>query len=134
MGNLRNWCHTEGHSYHYRYHRAMDFFREFYKNGNTALEVGCNDGTFAKGLGKLGFRVTAIDADLKIDPMNLDNNVNYIKANLWDLGNSCQFDVVHLGQVVEHVNNPDEFMQKVLKLCKPGAPVFFSVPNFINSI
>jgi len=134
MGKLRIWSQTKGHSYYYRYKKVMGFFRESTTLGKTALEVGCNDGTFAAGLAKLGYQVTAIDTIINIDPLNLHKNVKYVKGNLWDSSlNSSTFDIVHLGQVVEHVEEPDQFMLRVLRLCKPRAKIFFSVPNFGGS-
>lgn len=92
------------------------------------LDVGCGDGTFLRclpagvecfgyepslsgrsALGKLGVR--------QLDPHGPASE------------HEASFDLITLWQVFEHVDTPDDLLQRLRRLLKSSGSVFISVPN-----
>ncbi|KKA28780.1 hypothetical protein TD95_002863 [Thielaviopsis punctulata] len=99
------------------------------------LDIGCGGGIFAESAARLPTtkHVTAIDptpevlsiarAHAKRDPA-LRTKLHYNQATIEDLkvpdSPEEQFDVVSIFEVVEHVDNPAEFLDRAAPFVKPG--------------
>ena len=101
----------------------------------TVLDVGCGGGLVAEPLARLGACVTGLDAShASIEAarrhaaaMNLD--IRYVQGTLEALSDDEQFDVVFALEIVEHVENPAEFISNCLARVKPGGLLFLSTMN-----
>lgn len=99
------------------------------------LDVGCGGGLIATNLAMQGFKVTAIDAlQSNIDTAlayATENNikVNYLKSTIEELENDKQYDVVICLEVIEHVENVQEFMLNLVKRIKPKGMAIISTIN-----
>ncbi|KAG6006204.1 hypothetical protein E4U21_007243 [Claviceps maximensis] len=101
----------------------------------TYLDVGCGGGIFAESAARLSAtkRVTAIDptpsvlavakAHAKKDP-SLKGKLFYKQCSIEQLDvpqeNSDRYDVVSLFEVIEHVDEPGLFLQRIRPFVKPG--------------
>lgn len=74
---------------------------------------------------------------------DLNLQLTYLNRTIEDLcteeSNLNRFDCVVLSEVVEHVNNPAQFLELCLKTLKPGGSVFITtfnrtVPSFVFAI
>lgn len=104
------------------------------------LEIGCATGNFLYALKREGFSVKGIELSefavrygkehFGIDIINkpFDDNLygNEIKAN--------EFDIVLMGDVLEHFTNPTASMRLVHKILKPGGVVVIHLPGTLNLI
>ena len=104
--------------------------------GQNVLDVGCGEGFFAEKLAARGNRVTGVDF-LDVPSQN-EAFVAYRQCDLqqglqapekWH----GQFDRVLLLDVLEHLLNPEELLQKVRPLLRAGSgQVVVSLPNVAN--
>lgn len=101
----------------------------------TYLDIGCGGGIFAESAARLPTtkRVTAIDptpsvlsvakAHAKKDP-SLSGKLLYRQSSIEELEvpreNKDRYDVVSLFEVIEHVDEPGPFLQRVRPFVKPG--------------
>ncbi|XVN40878.1 MAG: bifunctional 2-polyprenyl-6-hydroxyphenol methylase/3-demethylubiquinol 3-O-methyltransferase UbiG [Rickettsia endosymbiont of Argas persicus] len=99
------------------------------------LDVGCGGGLIATNLAMQGFNVTAIDAlqsniDTAIDYAAENNiKVTYLKSTIEELESNKQYDVVICLEVIEHVENVQEFLLNLVKRVKPNGMAIISTIN-----
>lgn len=121
--------------------------------GLSILDVGCGGGLVCEPLARLGANVTGIDADPVAIEVAQDHaeisglNISYLNESTESLlsprkrgsspakaprlrgGDNIQYDVVLALEIIEHVDNPAEFVQSIAKLLKPGGLAVFSTLN-----
>lgn len=112
------------------YHRKFDYEGINYKDktafdsshafaveqvqpGETVMDIGCGAGHTARVLHEKGCRVYGMDYDVPEDTSIFENytaiNLEAGLGNVPDLGQ----DVILLLDVIEHLNNPEEFMESL---------------------
>ena len=105
-------------------------------NGIRFLDIGCGGGILSEAIARLGGEVLGIDM--------LEKNVGIARTHAEISGLSIQyrcatveelcledhaFDVVLNMEVVEHVLNPELFLQSASKLVRPGGMMFVATLN-----
>ena len=104
--------------------------------GKKVLDIGCNIGSFLSSAKELGFDLLGIEpnpyAAKECEKRGFKVlNSFFDKTNLKGMEN--QFDLIHLGDITEHVTTPLELIKTVSEFTKSGGCVLISTPN-INSI
>lgn len=98
--------------------------------GAQILELGSGSGAFACRLMDAGFHVTC--CDITAEKFGLSGSVPFIEA---DLNNSFaaiigrEFDAVISMEVIEHLENPWQFLRQIVQLVRPGGTAIVSTPN-----
>jgi len=102
----------------------------------SVIDVGCGGGLVCEPLARLGADVTGIDADENAIAVAQDHarrqglNINYDAKTTEDvIAQNKQYDIVLALEIIEHVNNPNDFVHECFQLCKPGGLVIFSTLN-----
>lgn len=104
---------------------------------NRVLDVGCGEGIMARALKQLGkaswvagverFPEAAARAETAIDELVVGD------VETVDLPFDPQsFDVILLGDVLEHLRDPWRQLERLAALLKPGGMAIVSVPNVRN--
>ena len=95
--------------------------------GLTLCDIGCGGGLIAEPMARLGFEVTAIDADDEAIAVARDHAavgglaIDYRTATAESLAAAgAHFDVLTALEIVEHVADPDAFLAACGALVKPG--------------
>ena len=102
-------------------------------NGLKVLDIGCGGGLVCEPLARMGAQVTGADADSVAIETAQDHaqagglKIDYINKPAEEINK--QFDVVLALEIIEHVSNPQSFVQSVSKLVKPDGLVIFSTLN-----
>src|SRR3989338_10192071 len=101
--------------------QLWEFLKDDIKNNNTLLEAGCGSGTVAHLITqRTGLKVTAIDGSDHYIKRARKLGLNVMKADLQKkfLFKNETFDIVFSGQVVEHLLDPDFFLDECYRVLK----------------
>ncbi|WWD00391.1 3-demethylubiquinone-9 3-O-methyltransferase [Kwoniella sp. B9012] len=127
--------------------RHSDFEREskrgtgLWLNGQRCLDVGCGGGLLSESLARLGGQVVGVDAsesnigiatthaqqDPSLSIKMQTGELRFVHSSaevLRDAGE--KFDVVCAMEVLEHVDQPGEFMKCLGEMVKPGGHLILS--------
>lgn len=113
-----------------RYNKIYDWINE----GNI-LDMGCAESLFALPL-SMQHKVIALDVNIDFllyssikSKMNQLNNVNFVCASglHTPFKNEC-FDNVHLGQIIEHLLNPEVLLKETKRILKENGRVIIVTP------
>lgn len=101
--------------------------------GLSMLDVGCGGGLVCEPLARLGADVTGIDAD----PVAIETAQEHAEVSGLEIDYQyraaenlkTKYDVVLALEIIEHVEDPAQFVKTISKLVKPGGLVIFSTLN-----
>jgi SAM-dependent methyltransferase len=135
-----------GHKKHYYYkgllmradtglhEQIANTVREKLPNGGKILDFGCGQGAMSLRLHDLGYEMLAVDLDpedykckdVPFEQLNF-NDKQAVVAFLTKYKNS--FDLVLGVEVIEHVENPWDYVRDLKTMVKPGGYILISTPN-----
>ena len=103
----------------------------------TLLEVGCSTGFFTKVLVERGCDVTGIELDPDAAKRAEEWAERVVVGNLddgevWNDVKDESFDVVLLGDVLEHLRDPLAALRQAVRKLKPSGYVVTSLPNVVH--
>ncbi len=121
------------------YKQGVEEIKKYCQKGNI-LDVGCATGNFLYVLKQNGYEVKGIELstfaadygrkNFGIDIVNKPYDSNLLNHELPE----NYFDVVLMGDVLEHFTNPTEAMQLTYKILKPGGVALIQLPGTLNLI
>ena len=117
-----------------RIHTFIDMINSVGK-GLMVLDVGCGDGVLSEPISKLGNNVTSFDLPT-ITPLAQKRHVSLVLSGdaekLAFAPNS--FDVVLASEVVEHLWNPQSFLDEAYRVLKPKGYLIVETPEGIEGL
>lgn len=106
--------------------------------GAKILDMGCGQGALSMRLSDLGYQMVACDQNVedfkasgKIPFFSLNFNSSF-EIEQFITENENTFDGVLGIEVIEHVENPWEYIRNLKRLVKPGGFIFVSTPNITS--
>ena len=104
-------------------------------NGLKILDVGCGGGLITESLCRLGADVTGVDFvqnNIRIakEHSKLNNlNIKYVCKDVETLNNNDKFDVIIMFEVLEHIDDWKNFLNKIKKNLKKNGTIILSTIN-----
>lgn len=128
MGRLNEAVKNPRNKAFHRYGYVREVASLYFVVGYRALDVGTNDGTFAHLLAEIGYETVGVD--IKVQPQ-VSSNYKFRFASVEyeaRFRSKLKYQFIHVGQVLEHVEDPKTMLEAVLKLS--DGLVVISVPSF----
>ena len=103
--------------------------------GLNILDIGCGGGLLSEPMSRLGANVTGIDAsekNIKIAKHHLKQSklkISYFQSAPEKFTSNLKFDVILNMEVVEHVNDVNEFIKTSSKFLKKSGLMFIATIN-----
>jgi SAM-dependent methyltransferase len=99
------------------------------RDGKRLLDVGCGNGFLSQLLEQKGFAVTGIEHPLGFDgaPPTVVHDLELPLPPL-----PGPFDVIVIGDVLEHLRRPQELLEQLRPHLAPGGKIVASLPNSGN--
>jgi SAM-dependent methyltransferase len=117
-----------------KYHEEIFLNEDISWKDKKILNIGCGPTVFLKNLKSLGCQIMAIDINNRV--VDFTKNVLGIeKAFTCDISEFIKnykgdkFDYIIFFEVLEHLENPGDFMINLKDIVKNTGKIFFSVPN-----
>ncbi|MBF0274599.1 MAG: methyltransferase domain-containing protein [Nitrospinae bacterium] len=131
--------HLLAYQQNYQYKRENQYISERFAqrvlecaNGESLLELGIGNGSVTKMLSERFKRHLIVEgAGELIQQFNKNNNINgeVIESLFETFTTNELFDNILMGFILEHVENPQELLERYKKFMHKDASVFLSVPN-----
>jgi len=102
-----------------------------YTNGKRLLEIGAGGGEQIAAALEMGYDVTAIEIS-KVQAFWLSDllGIQVIGDDFLNHDIEGKFDVITMGDVIEHVSEPIAMIQKACNLLDDGGIIWISTPNY----
>lgn len=104
-------------------HRILNYHQFFLDNisaGDSVLDIGCGNGAVAQDISKKARCVFGIDLseeNIRGARRNFNcSNIEYVAGDATTYDFNEKFDVIILSNVLEHIENRVEFLQKIQRL------------------
>lgn len=120
------------------YSENVNFMQEHLPANARILEVGCATGELLAALRAEGHEVTGVEISGFAGNIAIKNKglrvliAPFEEELLHEELEESSFDLVLMGDVLEHFRNPKQAMQYSLKLLKPGGKLMVHVPSTLN--
>jgi len=140
--NLYDYSYTSSNSkYSQNYWKRYAInFKKKYKFKGKILEIGCNDGFLLKQLNIKGFKTYGCDASKFICDLSKKSNLKILNF-IFNLKNSRKIkkkigfvDYVIANNVLNHSNNPDNFIKGVKNILNDDGYFIFEQPYWLDMI
>ena len=122
-----------GYAYGYgeRRRHTLELIERVAGAGAHVLDVAAAQGNFTLALAERGYEVTWNDLRSELAEYvrhkHQYGTVYYAPGNALEL--QGEFDLVLMGEVIEHTAHPDEFLVAISRLVKPGGHLVVTTPN-----
>lgn len=109
--------------------------RQFSPGRGLVLDVGCGSGALAEAISRRGYTVWGIERDATALAAARGRLARIIEADIADAAAvdtaiaGTRFDYLILSDVLEHLYDPFDILQRYLRHLKPGGVLLVSVPN-----
>ena len=99
------------------------------------LDIGCGGGILSEELSKMGAKVTGIDSSKK--SINIakkhakeqDLEIEYINGSILDASSLGNYDCVVCFEMIEHIHEPKELIEKIGTITQKKSHLFISTIN-----
>jgi len=111
--------------------RRMKYLKPLLSEKSSVLEVGCSSGFMLFPLSEAGHDCTGVEPSGVFSEYVKSRNLPVYESlkSLQELNANHQFDVILHFFVLEHIANPQEFLESQFALLKPGGKIVFEIPN-----
>jgi 2-polyprenyl-3-methyl-5-hydroxy-6-metoxy-1,4-benzoquinol methylase len=113
-----------------RYNEILDRFEGFKKTGNL-LDVGAGYGFFLEIARQRGWNVYGTELTDEAVNHCQEKGLTMFKGELQNIDfGDLEFDIIISIEVIEHINNPVEYIKKANEILRKGGKFYLTTPNF----
>jgi SAM-dependent methyltransferase len=105
-----------------------------FKTPGKILDIGCGSGQFLYKMKKKGWIVSGVEVSEsaaklgnELEQLNIYNG-NLLQAKF----PGASFDYIRSNHSFEHITNPEEVLQEIHRILKPGGKLLIGVPNIVS--
>ena len=91
----------------------------------SILDVGCGNGDFLLALKAIGINALGIDPSTVMVSNCCKKEVSALKSSIEEFSRFSDYDLIILNSVLEHVENPQEIVSKIINSVPPSTIVVF---------
>ena len=107
---------------------AENYFKPSYE---TLLDVGCGRGEHLREFQKLGYQVKGVDLSKEAKELLKDLEIEILDIEREPLPHGdSSFDVVFNKSLIEHLNNPENFVREAYRVLKSGGRLITMTPDW----
>ena len=116
------------------YEAAAILLMQYAPLGATVLDYGCGFGHFLRAVKSVGIRAVGVEFDAEAASLaQLSTGCDVLTvSDFFNQSGTPIFDVIHMGDVLEHLPEPAETLSKLLAFLKPGGLLFVEGPLELN--
>ena len=99
----------------------------------SVLDIGCGDGLISYGFSKIAGCARSVGSDFDpVPPPTLAaHGLDYVPyGELFTPAHQAAYDIVIMRHVLEHVPQPQDFINRAMSLLKPGGYLCVEVPDY----
>lgn len=101
-----------------------------YEGGGRLLDIGCGNGRYLLRMQELGWQVEGVEFNATAVNICRQHQLQVFHGELEDAGlPENSFDLISARHVIEHVADPDAFIEGIVRLLKPGGRLHIRTPN-----
>lgn len=128
-----NSLHCSGMFQRYADDLANQLVARYRLHNKRVIEVGCGQGDFLRGLCAAGDN-TGFGFDPSYEGGNEDPRVTIRPVSFAEVEGKLEAELVCCRHVLEHIDEPRDFLRALVGKLEPGTAVFFEVPNVLFTI
>ena len=110
-----------------KYLNSVKYIKNYIHKDALFLDYGCGSGYFMKALDTYGYKSVGIDYDKKTI-LDLKKDFEVYTIDEFNEYNDRKFDVIHLGDTLEHTGNPVNLINYLLKKLSKKGLLFIEGP------
>jgi 2-polyprenyl-3-methyl-5-hydroxy-6-metoxy-1,4-benzoquinol methylase len=101
-----------------------------FSNHGKLLDIGCGGGKYLRSMQRLGWNVEGVEFNSSAVQTCSDMGLTVYQGELSDAAiEDCTYDVVTARHVLEHIPEPQQFIEEIFRILKPGGLMILRTPN-----
>ncbi len=101
-----------------------------YRENSRLLDVGCGAGTILDKAREMGWQAEGLDVSLPAVETLTAKDFKIFHGTLHEANYPAgHFDVVTASEVIEHVDDPQEFLREIARILRPGGLLWMTTPH-----
>ena len=100
-------------------------------SGNCIVDIGCGAGRLYHYVAPRFNRYIGVDV-VRYDDFPSMAEFRQVDLDSGDVGLGTSADVITAVEVIEHLENPRDFMRKLVRLSRPGGWIIVTTPNQLS--
>jgi 2-polyprenyl-3-methyl-5-hydroxy-6-metoxy-1,4-benzoquinol methylase len=118
-----------------RKQNMIKLIRKILPPGKRILDIGSANGDMSTELSILNYKVDGIEPlresyeNAKSLSKKYNQNIEFRQTRIEDLDRNKKYDLLVMGEVLEHFYKPDKILKKMKEILNPNGKILVTVPN-----